>query len=81
MEIYKKPEIVSNYSVQGLIPLAAVAPAFAAGVEAIAGLSAAKAAIVGVAAGLAAASASKGKNFIDSNFTGTLTARKNFDLE
>ena len=54
--------------------------ALAAGVEAIAGLSAAKAAVVGVAAGLAVGAA-KGKNIIDSNFTGTLTARKDFCLE
>ena len=66
METYRKPVIVGNESVGGIIPLGALA-----------GLSAAKLAVVGVAAGLGLASL-KGGNVIDSSRTKILAHRKNF---
>ena len=65
METYKKPLIVGNESIDGIIPLAALA-----------GMSAAKLAVVGVAAGLGLGAAMKGK--IDSSHTKILANRKNF---
>ena len=67
METYKKPTIVDNAAIGGIIPLAALA-----------GLSAAKLAVVGVAAGLGLGALSRGK--IDSTHTDALTARKDFSF-
>lgn len=61
METYKKPTIVGEAAIGGLIPL-------------IAGLSAAKLAVIGVAAGLGLGAAMKGK--IDSSHTKILAARR-----
>ena len=69
METYKKPTIVDNASIGGIIPLAALA-----------GLSAAKLAVVGVAAGLGLGAASRGNGNIDSTHTDALTARKDFSF-
>lgn len=69
MKPYIKPTIVGNESINGIIPLAALA-----------GLSASKLAVVGVAAALGLASA-KGGGKINSAHTKILAARKNFALE
>ena len=68
MQSYKKPSIVGDASIGGIIPLAALA-----------GLSAAKLAVVGVAAGLGFASM-KGVNKINSSHTKVLATRKDFAL-
>lgn len=76
MELYKKPLIVHNKSINGIFPLAGLALgpiAAAAGVAAKVALGGA--ALAGVAMGLR-----KGSNFIDSSRTQILTARKDFSL-
>lgn len=70
METYKKPLIVGNESIGGIIPLGAIA-----------GLSAAKLAVIGVAAGLGLGAAAKGVNVIDSTHINSLAERKDFALE
>ena len=69
METYKKPTIVDNAAIGGIIPLAALA-----------GLSAAKLAVVGVAAGLGLGALSKGSSKIDSTHTNILSPRKDFSF-
>ena len=64
MKPYIKPTIVGNESINGIIPLAALA-----------GLSASKLAVVGVAAGLGLAAA-KGGGKIHSANASVLTSRK-----
>ena len=68
LELYKKPLIVGNASIGGILPLAA--------------LSAAKLAVVGVAFGLGMGGlASKlGNKIINSSHTKILAARKSFAL-
>ena len=70
LETYKKPLIVGNESIGGIIPLGAIA-----------GLSAAKLAVIGVAAGLGLGAVAKGGNVIDSTHINALVARKDFGLE
>ena len=69
MELYKKPSIVGETTISGILPLAA--------------LSAAKLAVVGVAFGLGMGGlASKiGGKVINSSHTKILASRKNFALE
>ena len=67
METYKKPAIVDNATICGLIP-------------AILGLSAAKLAVAGVALGLGLGAASKGGSIVDSAHTDALTTRKDFSF-
>ena len=71
LELYRKPSIVGDASIGGVMPLAALA-----------GLSAAKLAVIGVALGLGVGSAATklGVNGINSSHTKILAARKNFAL-
>ncbi len=76
MELYKKPAIYSSYLGEGIIPLG-----LAGGLSAVTGISMTKVLVAGLAAAAATAASSRGTNAINSNYLGTLTARKKFSLE
>lgn len=81
MELYKKPLILRNESINGIIPFAIAGAPLTVTVGVSLAQAAAAAAVAALAGGaVGAAVARKGNNIIVTEFTNALTARKDFSL-